>query len=287
MSNITRKELTTEEQFKRFNNFKNDEKLTVLLQKYQDILNAKNNLIDSKSYIAMIESYLGGKVSCGTCPASIQKAYSDFERVIFTQLYREFPHMLYKPDKKKLEGTRFMNGMYETIVTSPFKIFGELLSSFSNDFTGRRISISREFYTQATEELIDFNTKRFRYFDNVEHDNETSTIYSDYLRFKALYELRDTITQESTEDVQKAHLNQSEGIVDKPVYLTATVINDATIKEDFAKTEGKYKAQRKIDFNEALQLKKEGKTNEQIAEVFGVTKQAVGKLFKKHLDINN
>ena len=127
MSNITDKSLTTEEQFKRFNNFKNDERLTTLLQKYQDILNAKNNLIDHKLYIKTIEDYLGGKVSCGTCPASIQKAYGDFERVIFTQLYREFPHMLYKPDRTKLEGTRFLNGMYETVITSPFKIFNDLL----------------------------------------------------------------------------------------------------------------------------------------------------------------
>ena len=86
MSNITDKPLSTEEQFKRFNNFQNDERLTLLLQKYQDILNAKKNLINSKSYIKEIEEYLGGKVSCSTCPASIQKAYSDFERIIFTQL---------------------------------------------------------------------------------------------------------------------------------------------------------------------------------------------------------
>lgn len=271
MSNITDKPLSTEEQFKRFNNFQNDERLTILLQKYQDILNAKKNLINSKSYIKEIEEYLGGKVSCSTCPASIQKAYSDFERVIFTQLYREFPYMLYKPDRTKLEGTRFLNGMYETVVTSPFKIFGDLLSSFSNDFTGRRITISNELYAQATDELIDFNTKRFRYFDEIE-----GTIYSDYLRFKALYEVRDVIVPEVVESVEKA-----------PLYLTSTVLTDATIKEEFNQTEGKYKTQRKIDLNEALQLKKEGKTNEQIAETFGVTKQAVGKLFKKHLDINN
>ena len=270
--NIQNKELTTEQQFKRFNNFKNDERLTLLLQKYQDILNAKNNLIDHKLYIKTIEDYLGGKVSCGTCPASIQKAYGDFERVIFTQLYREFPYMLYKPDKKKLEGTRFLNGMYETIVTSPFKIFGDLLSSFSTDFIGRRMNISRELYVQASDELIEFNTRRFRYFDKLERDNITSTIYSDYLRFKALYEVSDVIVPE---------------VVDKPLYLTGTVLNDATIKDEFNRTEGKYKTQRKIDLNEALQLKKEGKTNEQIAETFGVTKQAVGKLFKKHLDINN
>jgi hypothetical protein len=268
---MSNKELTTEEQFKRFNNFKNDERLTVLLQKYQDILNAKNNLIDSKSYIAMIESYLGGKVSCGTCPTAIQKAYSDFERVIFSQLYREFPHMLYKPDRSKLEGTRFLNGMYETVIISPFKIFNDLLSSFSNDFKGRRMNISTELYTRTTDELIDFNTKRFRYFDKTE-----GTIYSDYLRFKTLYEVHDVIVPEVIESVEKA-----------PLYLTSTVLNDATIKEDFNKTEGKYKTQRKIDLTEALQLKKEGKTNEEIADTFGVTKQAVGKLFKKHLDINN
>lgn len=262
--------MSNDEQFKRFNNFKNDERLVQLLQKYQYIINAKNNLIDHKSYIAMIESYLGGKVSCGTCPATIQKAYSDFERVIFTQLYREFPYMLYKPNKNKLGGTRFMNGMYETIVTSPFKIFNELLSSFSNDFAGRRMSISRELYTQASDELVLFNTKRYRYFDEV--INGEPSIYSDYLRFKALYEVRDIIVPE---------------IVDKPLYLTGSVLNDATIKEEFNQTEGKYKTQRKVDLNKALELKKEGKTNEQIGVIFGVTKQAIGKLFKAHLDINN
>lgn len=281
------KELTLEEQFQRFNYFKNDERLNLLLDKYRDIISAKQNLINSKSYINQIEEYLGGKISCGTCPTSIQKAYSDFERVIFTQLYREFPHMLYKPDKNLLVGTRFLNGMYETLVTSPFKIFNDLISSFSNDFTGRRMNITHQLYAQSSDELISFNTKRFRYFDTLESDNKTPTIYADYIRFKALYQSNDTIIQKELDDESKAPLNESEANIDKSVYLTKNILTDATIKDDFIKTEGKYKTQRKINFNEAFELKKEGKTNEQIAEVFGATKQAVGKLFKKHLDINN
>jgi hypothetical protein len=256
-----------EDQFKRFNNFKNDAELTILLDLYRNIIEAKNNQIDVKSYIKIIEQFFNAKVSCGTCASSLKKAQSDFERVVFTKLYREFPYMLYKPDRRKLEGTRFVNGMFETIVTASFSTFSDLLSSFERDFTGRRINMPRDKYIEVSEELIDFNTKRYRYFDANDH-----SIYSDYLRFKALYEIAQANVQPT---------------VDKPVYLTGSVLNDATIKEDFNKTEGKYKTQRKIDLTEALELKKEGKTNEEIADTFGVTKQAVGKLFKKHLDINN
>lgn len=259
--------MTTEEQFKRFNDFKNDEELQTLLQNYEYIIQAKTNKIDVKTYIKYIESYFNSKVSCGTCPASLKKAQSDFERIIFTNLYRKFPYMLYKPNKDILKDTRFVNGMFETLVISSFSIFSDLLQSFENDFVGKRLKIDRVKYVEVCDELIKFNTNRFRYFDD-------NTIYSDYTKFKSLY----------------FHRLQSN--YDTNVGLDVHVVEDSKIK-DFNKVSIKEsvlysddKRQRKIDIVEALELKKQGMTNEQIGAIFGVTKQAVGKLFKANLEKN-
>ncbi len=260
-------------QYIRFNNFKNDSELQKLLDLYNSIISAKSNGIDNKSYIAIIEKFFGNKISCGTCPSAIKKAQSDFEKVIFTKLYREFPYMLYKPLKSNLENTRFINGMYETLLTSSFNIFNDLLSAFERDFTGRRLNIPREKYNIASEELIKFNTKRYRYFDKFEADGVTPTIYADYLHYRELYQI-------SKENEEKAKLDIEEVIEEVKETIDVSKLE---IKEKRIKSEGKYETQRKVDLELALELKKQGKNNVQIAEHFGVSKQAIGKLFKTNV----
>jgi len=256
--------------FKSYNTKEADE----LLELYKVIIDSKKNLINNKTYISIIEKHFNGKVSCGTCPSSIKKAHSDFEKVIFTKLYRSFPNLLCKPDKSKLIGTRFVNGMYETLITSSFQIFGDLLSSFCKDYTGKRITLSKEKYDDAYNELVKFNTSRYRYFD------EEDGIYASYLRFKELSILIDTNTNESKDNAAEADLNALQSI---PAPIKVDV-QKLVIKEGHLATKGQYETQRKVDLEEALKLKKEGKNNVEIAEHFKVSKQAIGKLFKKHLE---
>jgi hypothetical protein len=263
-----------ENQYNRFNNFENNSELEKLLELYRVIIQGKNNTINIKTYIAKIENFFGNKISCGTCPSTIKKAQSDFEKVVFTKLYREFPYMIYKPLKSNLENTRFVNGMYETLVTSSFSIFNDLMASFGRDFSSRRLSVPREKFNTANEELIKFNTLRYRYFDKFEQDGVTPTIYSDYLHYKELYEL-------SKENAKNTKLPTEELIeeVKEKVDVSKLEIKDKRIK-----TEGKYKTQRKVDLEVALELKKEGKNNVEIAQHFGVSKQAIGKLFNNNVE---
>lgn len=237
--------------------FENSEKLKEfenLLVQYENILNAKQNKIDIKTYISIIEKYFGGKISCGNCSASIKKAQSDYERVVFTNLYRNFPQMLYKPDKNVLIGTRFVNGMFETLVTSSFSLFSEFLQSFENDFVGKRLNIDRVLYDNVCNELIKFNTNRYRYFELLDKDGNDSP-YSIYLDFKN----------------------------PKPVEIENKIVKNLTINENATSNLEKYKSLKKIDLVQALELKNNGKSNQEIADIFGVTKQAVGKLFKTNL----
>jgi hypothetical protein len=234
-----------------FNDFKHDDILTNLLQQYMYIIDAKQNKIDVKSYITLIEKYFGSKVSCNSCPSSLKKAQSDFERVIFTNLYRQFPYMLYKPDKNLLTETRFVNGMYENIVTSSFSLFGDFLQSFENDFVSKRLKIDRTKYNIVCDELIKFNTDRFRYFDDIE-----DSIYNRYIKAKSLYSTVNVI--EEAKPIKK--------------------VKNFEISENFD-----INVKTKINLLEAIELKKQGKSNEEIGAVFGVTKQYVGQFLKKNL----
>jgi hypothetical protein len=234
-----------------FNDFKHDDILTNLLQQYMYIIDAKQNKIDVKSYITIIEKYFGSKVSCSSCPSSLKKAQSDFERVIFTNLYRQFPYMLYKPDKNLLTETRFVNGMYENIVTSSFSLFGDFLQSFENDFVSKRLKIDRTKYNIVCDELIKFNTDRFRYFDDIE-----DSIYNRYIKAKSLYSTVNVI--EEAKPIKK--------------------VKNFEISENFD-----INVKTKINLLEAIELKKQGKSNEEIGAVFGVTKQYVGQFLKKNL----
>jgi len=140
-----------------------------LLEDYQLVLNFRNNRIDTKTFLSRVEAFFGGKVSCNSCPSAIKKATSDFERVILTSIYKIDKSILITPDKDKLNKTRFVNGMYETLITSSFDAFPELLESFVKDFkTNRKILTDIEFRA-AYDELIAFNRKRLNYFDSDEY----------------------------------------------------------------------------------------------------------------------
>ena len=162
--------------------------------------------------------------------------------------------MLYKPNKEILKGTRFINGMYETLVTSSFSLFSEFLQSFENDFIGKRLKIDRLTFDNVCNELIKFNTNRYRYYELVDTDGLISP-YSHYLNFKA----------------------QKNSEIENKTVKTLAITENATTNLE------KYKGIKKIDLVQALELKNSGKTNQQIADIFGVTKQAVGKLFKTNL----
>ncbi len=149
----------------------NNKSIQELLEDYQFLINYRNRLIDTKTFSQRVEAFFGGKISCNSCPAALKKAMNDYERVVLTMLYKENKSILVQPNKELLKNTRFINGMYDTLVTSSFDAFGELLESFIKDYKTNRKVMSQEEFKAAYDELIAFNRKRLNYFDTDEYKN--------------------------------------------------------------------------------------------------------------------
>ena len=250
----------------------NKTKLKELIDNYESIINFRNNKINSSTFFKAVEKSLGKSSYCNSCPASIRKAQGDFERITFHQLYKEFPQFIFKPNKEVLSKTRFVNGMYDTLVTSSFESFINLLDSFVKDFKSKRYNMSNEEFATVQEELIAFNTNRHRYFD--------SDLY------------KEVIVALNQEDVQEEVLTQdaagvnslAERVEEREGREQAIITpkEPEYISEDYLKTEGKYK-DRKVNLIEAFELRKSGMSNKDIAAKYGVTKQNITNLFNKHI----
>ena len=217
--------------------------IETLLSHYESIINFRKRLITTSDVIKQLEMFFGNKISCASCPTTISKAVNDYERVVFTMIYTTNPKLLIQPSRELLKKTRFVNGMFETLVTSSFDLFVQLLESFVLDFKSGRIKLTSEEYDTIYNSLIEFNVARSNYF--------SSDVYLTY----------------------KRGLLPSEPIVEEKV--VETVLNDVY-------ADNNKKSLRKVDMDEAVKMHNEGSTYEEIATLYGVTRQAVYKLFKKH-----
>lgn len=237
-----------------------------LLKNYELIIQYRRQQLNYKEYVKHIEAFFNGKISCGTCASAIKKAASDFERAVFGAIYKLDKNVLVKPNKELLKGTRFVNGMYDSLVTCSFDSFQTFLSQFVNDYRNNKKKMTREEFDAANKELLQFNRSRMDYFNSFE--------YNDYML--SITSSASPSTKSSVDDVLQAEIDEKQ---------SRTVITEETeLSEDYKTSIGKYDTQRKVDLERALQMKKEGMSNEQIGKEFGVSKQAIGKLFKKHLN---
>ena len=150
----------------------NTDNLDYLLSHYKNAVDFRKNNIQSSVIIKHIESFFGNGISCGSCSSALKKAVSDYERLIFTKLYREYPNYIYTLDKDLFSKTRFRNGMYESLITSSFDSFPALLESFVRDHNSNKQLLGQELFISIYNELVTFNTNRFRYFE--------SDLYNDY-----------------------------------------------------------------------------------------------------------
>lgn len=245
-------------------------RLKTLIDNYEQIIHFRNHRTNVATFFKVVEANLGKMSYCNSCPSSIRKATADFERITFNSLYKEFPQFIYKPNKELLSKTRFTNGMYDTLVTSSFESFTSLLDSFVVDFKSKRYNMSPEEFKLIQDELIMFNTNRNRYFD--------LPLYQDVLVYLNEVEVVELMQDEPMQDVQELR-SFTERVEDVEVIP----IEPETISEDYLKTEGKYK-DRKVNLIEAFALRQEGVSNKDIAEKYGVSKQNISNLFKKHLN---
>lgn len=224
--------------------------LEQLMGHYETIINFRKRLLTSTLIVKELELFFGNKISCASCPTAITKAVGDYERVVFSLIYKKNPALLIQPDRKLLEGTRFTNGMYETLVTSSFDLFVQLLDAFIADFKSFRIKITEAQYNEAYDELIRFNLERSNYF--------VSDVYLAYKR---------GIIPEEVE-------------VPEVVEPVVEPFVDRTMKQEYVAIN--QKALRRVNLVEATKLHNNGSTYDEIAAIYGVTRQAVYKLFKKH-----
>lgn len=225
-----------------------------LLLHYQNIVLFRKGQLTIKSLVPIIESMFGGKISCNSCPSSVKKAASDYEKVVFSKLHKLDRTVMVQPNKMYTDKTRFVNGMYEELVTCSFDIFPTLLEYFIKDYKQNRLKIDATMYQEIYDELIRFNTSKANYFDSDEYKAFLERLNP----VNVIAPLVEETSQESSAECLKTE-----------------------IKLDESYNKDKY-SKKKVNLEEAIILRNEGKTYDEIAITFGVTRQAIYKLFKQY-----
>lgn len=117
---------------------------------YRAILDFENRKISLSTYITFVEEYLGTKTNiCRSCASSIKKFHSDFQQVIFTQLYKSYNPVFIQIDVEKLKGVKNFGKNGLTLVTASFENINIVLNGFTNDYKRKTYNLSLEEYKEV------------------------------------------------------------------------------------------------------------------------------------------